>query len=129
MQIAPNSVASLSYVLTDTKGEILDEATIEAPFVYLHGANNIIAGLEEALAGKTINDKLKVTIPPENAYGVHDVHLTQQVPKDMFGDVNPSQLVPGVQFNAQTNLGVQCSNQSGRTGCHRYCCRRRHRYY
>lgn len=107
MQIAQNSVASLSYVLTDTKGEILDEATTESPFVYLHGANNIIAGLETALAGKTANDKLEVTIPPEDAYGVHDERLTQQVSKEMFGDVDPPQLVPGVQFNAQTNAGNQ----------------------
>jgi len=107
MQIAQNSVASLSYVLTDTKGEILDEATTEAPFVYLHGANNIIAGLEAALVGKTDNDKLEVTIPPEDAYGLHDEHMTQQVTRDMFGDVEPSQLLPGVQFNAQTNVGDQ----------------------
>lgn len=107
MQIAQNSVASLSYVLTDTKGEVLDEATTESPFVYLHGANNIIAGLEAALAGKAASDKLEVTIPPEDAYGVHDERLTQQVSKDMFGDVDPSQLVPGVQFNAQTNAGNQ----------------------
>lgn len=107
MQIAPNSVASLSYVLTDTKGETLDEATTESPFVYLHGANNIIAGLESALVGKAASDKLEVTIPPEDAYGVHDERLTQQVSADMFGDVNPSQLMPGAQFNAQTNAGEQ----------------------
>nr|CAA6825337.1 MAG: FKBP-type peptidyl-prolyl cis-trans isomerase SlyD (EC [uncultured Thiotrichaceae bacterium] len=107
MQIAQNSVASLRYVLTDTKGEILDEATTEAPFVYLHGANNIIAGLETALVGKTTNDQLEVTIPPEDAYGLHDEHMTQQVTRDMFGDVEPSQLLPGVQFNAQTNVGDQ----------------------
>lgn len=107
MQIAQNSVASLSYVLTDTKGEILDEATPAEPFVYLHGANNIIAGLETALAGKSADDKLEVTIPPADAYGEHDESLTQQVPKTMFGEVDDTQLVPGAQFNAQTNAGHQ----------------------
>lgn len=107
MQIAQNSVASLSYVLTDTKGEVLDEATTETPFVYLHGANNIIAGLEKALVGKSANDTLEVTIPPAEAYGEHDERLTQQVSKTMFGDVDDSQLAPGVQFNAQTNVGNQ----------------------
>ncbi|MEZ5536115.1 MAG: peptidylprolyl isomerase [Thiolinea sp.] len=107
MQIAQNSVASLSYVLTDTKGEVLDEATTEAPFVYLHGANNIIAGLEKALTGKSANDTLEVIIPPAEAYGEHDERLTQQVPREMFGDIDEAQLVPGVQFNAQTNTGHQ----------------------
>lgn len=107
MQIAQNSVASLRYVLTDTKGKILDEATIEEPFVYLHGANNIIAGLETALVGKSTNDKLEVTIPPEDAYGVMDESKTQQVSKAMFGDIDAAQIVPGMQFNAQTNAGNQ----------------------
>lgn len=107
MQIAQHAVASLRYTLTDSQGDILDEATNEEPFVYLHGANNIIPGLENALVGKQKNDQLQVTIPPEEAYGVHDERLTEKVSKEMFGDVDEAQLVPGAQFHAQTNAGQE----------------------
>ena len=107
MQIADNVVASLRYKLTDSQGEILDEATQAEPFVYLHGANNIIPGLESALIGKLTDDQLEVTIPPEDAYGVHDKRLTEEVSKAMFSDVPDTQLVPGAQFHAQTNAGQE----------------------
>lgn len=107
MQIADNVVASLRYKLTDSQGEILDEATQAEPFVYLHGANNIIPGLENALLGKQTDDQLEVTIPPAEAYGEHDERLTQEVSKEMFSDVDTTQLVPGAQFHAQTNAGQE----------------------
>ena len=107
MQIAQHAVASLRYTLTDSQGDILDEATNEEPFVYLHGANNIIPGLENALIGKQADDQLEVTIPPEDAYGIHDERLTQEVSKEMFSGVDDSQLVPGAQFHAQTNAGQE----------------------
>jgi len=107
MQIAQHAVASLRYTLTDSQGDILDEATNEEPFVYLHGANNIIPGLENALIGKQKSDQLAVTIPPEDAYGLHDERLTQEVSKEMFSGVDDSQLMPGAQFHAQTNAGQE----------------------
>ena len=107
MQIADNVVASLRYKLTDSQGEILDEATQAEPFVYLHGANNIIPGLENALLGKQTDDQLEVTIPPADAYGEHDARLTQEVSKEMFSGVDETQLVPGAQFHAQTNAGQE----------------------
>lgn len=107
MQIADNVVASLRYKLTDSQGEILDEATQAEPFVYLHGANNIIPGLESALIGKRTDDQLEVTIPPADAYGEHDARLTQEVSKEMFSGVDETQLVPGAQFHAQTDAGQE----------------------
>lgn len=107
MQIADNVVASLRYKLTDSQGEILDEATQAEPFVYLHGANNIIPGLENALLGKQVNDQLEVTIPPADAYGEHDERLTQEVSKEMFSGVDEAQLFPGAQFQAQTDAGQE----------------------
>ncbi len=107
MQIADNVVASLRYKLTDSQGEILDEATQTEPFVYLHGANNIIPGLENALVGKQADDQLEVTIPPAEAYGEHNEQLTQEVSKEMFSGIDETQLVPGAQFHAETNAGQE----------------------
>ncbi len=107
MQIGPNSVVSLSYTLKNDQGEILDQADANSPLVYLHGAHNIIPGLENALTGKQANDSLDVSIPPEEAYGVRDDRLTQQVPRSMFAGVDENQLIPGAQFTAQTNAGTE----------------------
>lgn len=105
MQIAANKVASLSYTLKNAQGELLDKADAQHPFVYLHGANNIVVGLENRLAGKTTGDSLLAVVPPEEAYGVRDTSLTQEIPRSMFANMDETMLVAGAQFEAQTNAG------------------------
>jgi FKBP-type peptidyl-prolyl cis-trans isomerase SlyD len=98
MQIAKHRVVTLHYTLKDNDDNILDRSD-DGSFCYLHGANNIIPGLEEALSGKTAGDELSVSIPPEQAYGMHDAAKTQTVSRDMFP---PQQNIEsGMQFHAQ----------------------------
>jgi FKBP-type peptidyl-prolyl cis-trans isomerase SlyD len=97
----------MTYTLTNGQGDILDQADASHPFVYLHGASNIIPGLENALTGKQASDSMVVNIAPTDAYGERDERLTQQIPREMFGDVPTEQLVPGAQFQAQTNGGIE----------------------
>jgi FKBP-type peptidyl-prolyl cis-trans isomerase SlyD len=63
----------------------------------LHGANNIIPGLESELDGKSIGEKISVRVPPEQAYGVRDESKQQAVPRDMFGD---EEIKVGDQYHA-----------------------------
>jgi len=96
--IENNKVVTLNYILTDSEGTVLDQSD-DASFAYLHGAMNIIPGLENALTGKTTGDDLSVSIPPEEAYGLRDDSRVQQVSKTMFeggGDIEV-----GTQFHAQ----------------------------
>lgn len=67
MQITDKTAVSIHYTLTNGSGEQLDSSRGEAPLVYLHGAGNIIAGLEAALTGKQAGDKFNVTIPADQA--------------------------------------------------------------
>jgi len=46
MKIADKHVVTLNYTLKDNDGEIIDQAQ-DGSFVYLHGAQNIIPGLEK----------------------------------------------------------------------------------
>ncbi len=98
MKIADKHVVTLNYTLTDNDGEIIDQAQ-DGSFVYLHGAQNIIPGLENALTGKAVGDQLKVKVPPEEAYGVRDENRVEEVPRDMFPD--DSEVAPGMVFHAQ----------------------------
>jgi len=105
MQIENNKVATLSYHLKNAQGELLDKADAGQPFIYLHGANNIVVGLESRLAGKTMGDSVSAVVPPEEAYGVRDDSLTQEIPRNMFENMDETMLVAGAQFEAQTNAG------------------------
>ena len=107
MQIAPNTVVTMTYTLTNAEGKVLDQADASHPFMYMQGAHNIIPGLEQALTGKQAGDAAVVTVQPEDAYGEYNEQLTQQVPRQMFGNVPAEQLVVGAQFQAQTNEGVE----------------------
>ena len=102
MQIEPNKVVIIDYTLTDTNGDILDTSQ-DGNFAYLHGASNIIPGLENALTGKTAGDELSVTIPPAEAYGERNDALTHTVGLDMFE--NQDDVKVGNQFQAQASDG------------------------
>ncbi len=71
MTIAENKVITLHYTLTDNEGTVIDKSD-DGSFLYLHGASNIIPGLENALTGKVPGDELKVTVSPEDGYGKRD---------------------------------------------------------
>lgn len=102
MQIGPNSVVTLHYTLKDNDGNVIDQSE-DGSFLYLHGAMNIIPGLENALTGKTSGEELSVKVTPEEGYGEKDPQKIQEVPKEMFEDAGQIQV--GVQFHAQAPDG------------------------
>lgn len=103
MQIATNCVAYIHYTLTDEGGSVLDSSSGGEPLAYLHGAHNIIPGLEKALEGKKAGDKLSVKVAPEEGYGVRDESLIQQVPRRAFQGVKD--IKPGMSFHANSSQG------------------------
>ena len=102
MQISPNKVVSIHYTLKNDAGDVLDSSAGREPLAYLHGAGNIVAGLENALEGKASGDKLNVRVAPEEGYGPRHDALVQDVPRDAFQGVDDIQ--PGMQFHAQSPL-------------------------
>ncbi|NWF37295.1 peptidylprolyl isomerase [Mariprofundus sp. KV] len=114
MQISNNKVVSFHYTLTNDAGETIDSSSGSSPMVYLHGAENIIPGLESALDGKGAGDALKVTIEPADAYGEYNAALTEVVPAEMFQGVEKIEV--GMQFQAQASEGVQVVRIAGVDG-------------
>ncbi|MCK5662903.1 MAG: peptidylprolyl isomerase [Thiotrichaceae bacterium] len=98
MKIADNHVVTLNYVLTDNEGEVIDQAQ-DSSFVYLHGAQNIIPGLEKELVDKSVGDKFTVKVTPEDGYGHRDDSRVESVPRDMFPE--DQQIDPGMVFHAE----------------------------
>ena len=105
MQVSAQKVVHIHYTLTSEEGEVIDSSEGHGPLAYIHGHGNIIPGLENALLGKMAGDKIKVTIPPEEAYGPRDENLIQTVPIDAFHGVD--EILPGMQFHTETPNGVE----------------------
>ncbi len=103
MLIANQHVVAIDYTLSNDAGEVIDSSQGTEPLVYLHGAGNIIAGLENALSGKTVGDELDVSIEPEDAYGEYSAELITNVGREMFEGVE--ELEVGMQFHASAPDG------------------------
>ena len=104
MQISEKKVALISYTLTNSEGQVLDQADEKEPFAFIAGIGNIIAGLDSALNGKVAGDALQVSIEAKDAYGEHRPELLQTVPLEMFQGVDKIEV--GMQFQAQSDQGV-----------------------
>lgn len=105
MNISNNCVASIHYTLTNNEGKVIDSSEGQEPLAYLHGAGNIIPGLEKALVGKTVGDKLKVSVPAAEAYGLRDDSMVQELPSNMFSGIDKIEV--GMEFHAETEQGLQ----------------------
>lgn len=105
MTIAPHRVVSLHYTLRDAKGTLLDDSrSRESPLEYLHGHDNIVAGLERALEGQSAGAELSVTLMPAEAYGMRDEALVQQVARSAFPI---DDLAVGMRFQTQGDDGPE----------------------
>jgi FKBP-type peptidyl-prolyl cis-trans isomerase SlyD len=100
MQISKNKVAAIHYTLRTNEGEIIDSSDGRDPLYYLHGAGNLIIGMEEGLEGKSTGDKFTLKVTPEKGYGELDPSMVQKVPRSAFGD---QEVKPGMKFS--TNQG------------------------
>ncbi|KAE9533761.1 peptidylprolyl isomerase [Ursidibacter arcticus] len=103
MKIAKNVVPSIAYQVRTQDGVLVDEAPVEQPLEYLHGHNNLVIGLENALEGKAVGDVFEVRVKPEEGYGEYNENMVQRVPKDVFMGVD--ELEVGMRFIADTDVG------------------------
>lgn len=88
----------MSYTLKDSEGTELGRTETEEPLNYLHGAGNIVPGLEEAIEGLGVGDKKEVTVSPEKGYGEPIPELKLQIARTNFPkDVD---IKPNMQFSA-----------------------------
>lgn len=103
MKVADNKVVVIDYTLKDNDGEVIDSSEGAGPLAYLHGAGNIVEGLEEALTGKEAGEEVHASIEPAKAYGEHHEEMKQDVPKELFGGVESIEV--GMQFQSETEQG------------------------
>ncbi len=103
MQIVNERVVLFDYVLRDESGQTLDSSDGREPLAYLHGSGMIIPGLEREMEGKKAGDEFVVQVIPEDAYGIRDEALLQEVPRSQFADADDIEV--GMQFEIDAEEG------------------------
>src|SRR3569623_2091330 len=68
-----------------------------------NGAGNIIPGLEAALEGKQVGERVMAVIPPEQGYGIRNEELVQHLSRDLFD--TDEDIVEGMRFQAMSESG------------------------
>lgn len=102
--IAAKKAVFFHYTLTDDDGDEIDSSRGSDPMAYLHGADNIVPGLERELDGKKVGDRFTVVVPPEEGYGTKSARPPQPVDRKAFTDVEPQ---PGMPLVVENEDGRQ----------------------
>ncbi|MEH6577972.1 MAG: peptidylprolyl isomerase [Amphritea sp.] len=84
MKITDNAYVEFHYALVNEQNEVLDGSRGAEPLPYIHGKGNIVAGLEQALAGHEAGDKFSVTVSPEEGYGPRDEERVSVIDRASF---------------------------------------------
>ena len=92
-QIAANKVVTIHYTLY-ADDEAVETTRDDEPMDYLHGAGNIVPGLEAALTGKRAGDAFKVTLAPDDAFGPYDDDAFEEVAREDM----PDEVEPGMEL-------------------------------
>jgi FKBP-type peptidyl-prolyl cis-trans isomerase SlyD len=99
MTIAKDKVVSIEFTLKDDQGNTLDSNEGGDLLLYLHGAGNIVPGLETKLEGLAVGAEVSVDVAPEDGYGPRDATLVSEIPKENFDDVDEIEV--GDEFQAE----------------------------
>ena len=101
--VGPGKVVTVAYELKDDEGDVIDTSEDSEPLIYLHGAGNVVDGIENALRGKAVGDRLSVVVPPEDGYGERDEAGVQEVPRKSFDP--EAELEVGALFMTEDDSG------------------------
>ncbi len=103
MPIKNDDTVQVHYTGTLEDGSVFDSSLEREPLEFTMGQGMLIAGFENAVVGKEVGDKVKVTIPPAEAYGEMDEELIFTVPRSEV----PEHIIPEV------GMELSLSNEDG----------------
>lgn len=92
---------SLTYTIVDGKGEVVEQHDMPIGFVY-GSETELIGGMDKAVFGKSVGDKVEVELPPDQAFGDYDSSLTFT---DDIANVPPEFRRLGAEVQMQSESG------------------------
>ena len=93
MEIVAPCVVSLTWRLADAQGAEIDE--LSEPLEFFFGGDDLLAKVEEALAGHEAGFETTIHLEPEHAFGDYDPQLVFFESREIFPD---GTVEPGMQF-------------------------------
>src|ERR1044071_7001718 len=84
MKVAPDTVVTLSYDITNQAGEIIESSDISGPITFLAGRSGMIPGLDRRLVGLEAGTEHTFEFPPEEAFGRVDDGPTRTIGRKEF---------------------------------------------
>ncbi len=103
MLIFDKKVVRLAYTLRNVAGEVIDSSADGEPLAYIHGAHQIVPGLERELDGLKAGAVKDVVVAPEDGYGLPDPQGIFSIPRSVFPD--GVELEIGTQFVGEDDEG------------------------
>ncbi len=99
MAIKQGDKVRVHYTGTLGDGTEFDSSRNRAPLEFTLGEGSIIPGFEKAVTGHETGDKIKVVIPPEDAYGDADPDLIFTVARAQVPDSIPLKVGTPLQLS------------------------------
>jgi FKBP-type peptidyl-prolyl cis-trans isomerase SlyD len=73
--VAEGKYVTLTYSISDDQGSVVEQSDL--PVGYVHGGQQeLIGGMDRAVAGKRAGDIVELTLAPGEGFGAHDPDLT-----------------------------------------------------
>jgi len=100
LKVNDGHVVSMEYTLK-VDGEVADTSQGGKPLEYVHGAGNIIPGLEREMVGMTVGDSKDVVVAAADGYGEEDDKAFMDVPREQFPQELPMKVCTELQVQNQ----------------------------
>jgi len=72
----------VSYTGRSEDGQVFESSAGQSPLIFILGAGEVIKGFEDALVGMQPGERKRVTVEPEDGFGMYDEDLVIEVPRD-----------------------------------------------
>jgi len=102
LKVNDGHVVSMEYTLK-VEGEVADTSKGREPLEYVHGAGNIIPGLEREMNGMAVGESKDVVVAAADGYGEEDEKAFMDVPREQFPEEIPVKV--GTELQVQNQAG------------------------
>lgn len=109
VQVADGMRVTMEYTLTLPDKTVVDSTAGQPPFTYTQGKQEIIPGLEKAMAGLKAGDKKRITVPATDGYGLYDEKKKVTVPKKNL----PPEVKVGQRLRASNGMEAKVLDVTG----------------
>jgi FKBP-type peptidyl-prolyl cis-trans isomerase SlyD len=110
MEIQEKRVAVITYMLKGDDGSVIQEATKENPFAFIHGIGQVLPAFDSALLGKVKGDGYSFSLDAEQGYGNYDDSRIEELDPQIFAEAPAEYIVIGatlpMEFNGHTVFGT-----------------------